>query len=59
MIGDRIRQGRLAAGFTLAETARRLSAVGGPSTRAALSNYEKNKRVPDAGVLVLLARVLG
>jgi len=58
MIGDRIRQARLAAALTLKETAERVSAAGGPSTRQALSNYERNERVPDAGTLLLLARAL-
>ncbi|HEY7341335.1 MAG TPA: XRE family transcriptional regulator [Ktedonobacterales bacterium] len=58
MIGDRMRQARLAAGFTLAEVAERLEKVGQSITTAGLSKYEHNKSVPSAAFLLKLARAL-
>ena len=59
MIGDRIRQARLAAGMTQDEVVERLANAGHPITKAALSKYEKKKSEPKQTLLVLLARVLG
>ena len=59
MIGDRIRQARLAAGLTQEEVVQRLESAGLKITKAALSKYEKGKSEPKQSVLVLLGRVLG
>lgn len=58
MIGDRIRQARLAVGATLDEVAELLAAQSTPITKAGLSKYEKNKSVPPQTFLVQLAKVL-
>ena len=58
MIGDRIRQARLAAGMTQDEVVRRLAKAGHSITKAALSKYEKKKSEPKQTLLVLLGRVL-
>lgn len=59
VIGDRIRQARLAAGLTQEEVVQRLESAGLKITKAALSKYEKGKSNPKQSVLVLLGRVLG
>jgi len=59
VIGDRIRQARLAAGLTQDEVVKRLDSAGLKITKAALSKYEKGKSEPKQSVLVLLGRVLG
>jgi len=59
VIGDRIRQARLAAGLTQDEVVPRLGSAGHKITKAALSKYEKGKSEPKQSVLVLLGRVLG
>lgn len=59
VIGDRIRQARLAAGLTQEEVVQRLESAGLKITKAALSKYEKGKSEPKQSVLVLLGRVLG
>ena len=59
MIGDRIRQARLAAGMTQGEVVDHLAKAGHPITKAALSKYEKKKSEPKQALLVSLARVLG
>ncbi|MCX7426424.1 MAG: XRE family transcriptional regulator [Planctomycetia bacterium] len=59
MIGDRIRQARLAAGMTQDEVVQHLAKAGHPITKAALSKYEKRRSEPKQALLVLLARVLG
>lgn len=59
MIGDRIRQARLAAGLTQDGVVARLEDAGLKMTKAALSKYEKGKSEPKQSVLVLLGRVLG
>ena len=46
MIGDRMRQARLAAGLTLAEVAERLETAGQPITRQGISKYEHNRSMP-------------
>lgn len=58
MIGDRIRQARLAAGMTQDEVVAQLAGAGRPITKAALSKYEKRKSEPRQALLVLLGRVL-
>ena len=59
MIGDRIRQARLAAGMTQDDVVERLAEAGHPITKAALSKYEKKKSEPKQALLLLLARALG
>lgn len=59
MIGDRMRQARLAAGLTLGEVAEWLGVNGQPITRAGLSKYEHNKSTPKAAFLLKLAEALG
>ncbi|MGM0489996.1 MAG: helix-turn-helix domain-containing protein, partial [Planctomycetota bacterium] len=54
MIGDRIRQARLAAGLTQDGVVTRLEDAGLKMTKAALSKYEKGKSEPKQSVLVLL-----
>ena len=56
MIGDRIRQARLAAGMTQDDVVTRLAEAGHPITKAALSKYEKKKSEPKQALLLLLAR---
>jgi Zn-dependent peptidase ImmA (M78 family) len=58
MIGDRLRQTRLAAGLTLEELRSLLKDQGSVLTRAALSKYELNKSTPPAGTFMKLARAL-
>lgn len=59
MIGERLRQARLAAGFTLEQVSTQLGALGQPITRAGLSKYERNRSTPPPTLLLKLARVLG
>src|SRR5690349_10212296 len=59
MIGDRIKQARLAAGLTLDEVAVQLKGLAQPITKAGLSKYERNKSVPGPSFLLKLAQVLG
>lgn len=59
MIGDRIRQARLAAGMTQDVVVAHLASAGYLITKAALSKYEKKKSEPKQTLLILLARVLG
>lgn len=59
MIGDRMRQARLAAGLTLNELAERLKELDQPITSAGLSKYEQNKSTPKAALLLKLAQALG
>jgi Zn-dependent peptidase ImmA (M78 family)/transcriptional regulator with XRE-family HTH domain len=59
VIGDRIRQARLAAGLTQDEVVERLASAGLTITKAALSKYEKGKSEPKQSPLILLGRVLG
>ena len=58
MIGDRMRQARLAAGMTLDEVARQMGVLARPITKAGLSKYEKNKSAPGQAFLVALGKVL-
>ncbi|MHC4398290.1 MAG: helix-turn-helix domain-containing protein [Planctomycetota bacterium] len=57
MIGDRIRQARLAVGMTLEEVAGRLGPIGHPITKAGLSKYERNKSTPGQAFLAALGKV--
>lgn len=59
MIAIRMRQARLAAGLTLREFSKRLVEVGQSVTPQALSNYEQNKRTPNARFLIGFGQVLG
>lgn len=59
MIGNRIRQARLAIGLTLEEVGERLGSLGQPITKAGLSKYERNKSAPGPAFLVALGKVLG
>ena len=59
MIGDRIRQARLAKALTLDGTAQALRDLGESISKQALSNYEKNKRTPRPATLMKLARIFG
>jgi len=59
MVGNRIRQARLAAGLTLDEVAQQLAASGQSITKAGLSKYENNRSTPKPSFLLHLGRVLG
>lgn len=59
MIGDRIRQARLAGGLTQDQVVERLASSGLRLTKAALSKYEKGKSEPKQSALISLGRVLG
>lgn len=59
MIGNRIRQARLANSLSLQELADALEERGYKITRAALSKFETGKLVPSAAFIRLLARTLG
>ncbi len=59
MVGDRIKQIRLARGLTLQDVVSRLSLRGVELTRAGLSKYEQNKSQPGQGFLATLAEELG
>lgn len=58
MIGDRIKQARLALGATLDEIASDLTDSGTPITKAGLSKYEKGKSTPGQTFMVALAKRL-
>ena len=60
MIGERIKQARLAAGMTQDEVSESLATLRGPSlTKAGLSKYERGGSVPKPTMLRALARVFG
>ena len=59
MIGERLRQARLAAGLTLDQVSAQLGALGQPITKAGLSKYERNGSTPPPTLLLKLAHVLG
>ena len=59
VIGDRIRQARLAASLTQDEVVSWLAETGHAITKAALSKYENKKSEPRQTLLLALARVLG
>lgn len=58
MLGERIRQARLLAGFTQNALADALTDAGHPATKAVISKYEKNKSIPSAQFLLLAASIL-
>jgi len=58
MIGERIKQARLALGATLDEIASDLTDGGTPITKAGLSKYEKGKSTPSQTFLIALAKRL-
>src|SRR2546428_1708837 len=58
IVPERLRQARLRASLSLADTAMRLAAAGHPLTRAALSKYELGKSAPRQSTLLMLARIL-
>lgn len=58
MLGERIRQARLLAGWTQEQLAEALKTVGYDVTKAVISNYENNKRTPPAQFLMMAASVL-
>jgi len=57
MIGERIRRKRVAAGMSLQDLAELLAGEGVRLGKAALSNYETNKTVPNAKTLWALAKI--
>jgi Zn-dependent peptidase ImmA (M78 family)/transcriptional regulator with XRE-family HTH domain len=59
MIGDRIRQARIASGMTQDDVVDALAAEGVSLTKAGLSKYERGGSTPKASVLRALGRVLG
>lgn len=59
MIGERIRRKRVAAGLSLQDVADQLSAAGVRLSKAALSNYETNKTLPNARTLWALSSAFG
>lgn len=58
MIGNRIKQVRLASGLTLEELVDRLQDYGLSLSKQALSNYETGKRTPKASILMAIAKSL-
>ncbi len=60
MIGERIRQARIASGMTQDEAVAALAALGEPAlSKAGLSKYERGGSIPKPTVLRSLARVFG
>ena len=59
MIGQRVRQARLAARLSLDDVVEHLGRLGESISKQCLSNYERSKRTPLPSTLILLARVLG
>lgn len=59
MIGDRMRQARIAAGMTQDEVVEALAAAGVSLTKAGLSKYERDGSTPKPSVLRALAHALG
>ena len=58
MIGNRIRQARLASGMTLEDLAQKMHDRDQPITRAGLSKYENEKSTPRQSFLMTLGQVL-
>lgn len=59
MIGARIKRKRLAAGMSLQQLVDKLNGGGVHLSKAALSNYETNKTLPNATTLWALAKTFG
>jgi len=59
MIGERLRQARLAAGLTLDQVSTQLTALGHPITKAGLSKYERNGSTLPPTFLLKVAQALG
>lgn len=59
MNGERLRQARLACGLSLDGIAGKLTDKGQVVTKAAISNYEKGKRMPNAVILREMAAEYG
>jgi transcriptional regulator with XRE-family HTH domain len=59
MIGERIKRKRLSAGMSLQDLADKLNGLGVHLSKAALSNYETKKTLPNAKTLWALARIFG
>ncbi len=59
MIGNRIRQARVAGGMTQQEVVEALAAEGVPLTKGGLSKYERGGSAPKPTVIRALGRVLG
>lgn len=59
MIGKRIRRARLVTGFTQSDVVDQLSALGISLTKAGLSKYELGGSLPNANMVLKLAKVLG
>ena len=59
MVGDRIKQARIAAGMTQDEVVDALAAEGVTLTKGGLSKYERGGSTPKPTVMRALARVLG
>ncbi|MCF7945661.1 MAG: helix-turn-helix domain-containing protein [Spirochaetia bacterium] len=58
-IGNRIKQRRIALGYTLDDVKELLKADGSPISKASLSKYELDKSIPKALNLYNLSKVLG
>lgn len=58
MIGQRIRQARLAGRLSLDDVVERLRGLGQSISKQCLSNYERDKRTPLASTLILLGMAL-
>lgn len=59
MLGEQIRMKRRSLGLSLQGLADEIALNGMPITRAALSNYERNKTVPSDSILSEIAKALG
>ncbi len=59
MNGERLRQARLACGLSLDRIASKLTEKGQIVTKAAISNYERGKRMPNAVILREMAAEYG
>ena len=57
MIGTRIRQARLQAGMSQQDIVDALDRAGIPTTKIAVSKFERGKEMPDASVLMALSRL--
>ena len=59
MVGDRIKQARIAAGMTQDEVVAALAVHGQALTKAGLSKYERSGSIPKPAMLRALAKVFG